>query len=236
MTRSRRREPFINAPPALTALSLFLIVLHAVRIILPDSVALDIVLCCAIDPERFWEWWGRAGAPAVWATSYQSPYDALAPLVLSAFVHADWMHVLLNAAFLLAIGKPVMRQISVICHSGGMFLVGILFLLFFLSQACGAAVFLLLNYPVGPVAVGASGGLSGLLGAFLLLREGRAARLLAPEFLRASAVILVANFLLAFIGPALLSASIAWEVHLGGYLGGALLARLVIAHGSPPPQ
>lgn len=66
------------------------------------------------------------------------------------------------------------------------------------------------------------------MGAYFLMRDGGAARLLARSFLTVSAIFIIANVIFAVIGPSLLGVSIAWEVHLGGYIAGALFGRLVI--------
>lgn len=230
------RVPLINAPAPLTILAGLLIALHALRVVLPERFSVLVLFTAGLIPERFWGWVNGTTLPGQSVPAYEGALPALAPLVLSALLHADWMHVLLNAAFLVAIGKPVMEQLRHLCGLRAVSLAMVFLLLFCLSQACGALVFLLVNYPSGPIAIGASGGLSGVLAAFLLLRAGRHARLLSRDFLSASGVFVAANLLLAIAAPSLLAVSIAWEVHLGGFLGGAMAGRVLAASAAPPAR
>lgn len=228
MDRPAGRPPIINAPLPLTAFALLLIGLHALRVFSPDAFQYEALYHGALYPERFWGWAEGAPVSAISAPPYGGWLSALAPLVLSGLLHGDWMHVLLNAVFAVAFGKPVLDIVSRVRGGSGAGAVMVLFTLFVISQAAGGLVFLLIHNPVGAIAVGASGGLSGLLGAYLLMREGAGAKLLSRNFLVVTGVFVVANILLAVIGPAMLGVSIAWEVHLGGYVAGAIFGRVLI--------
>lgn len=228
MSGQTTRAPIINAPLPLTAFALTLIGLHALRVFAPEAWQNIAFYHGALFPERFWAYAEGSSYTASGLAPYGGFLGAIAPLFLSALLHGDWFHVLLNAAFLVAIGKPVLDMISSIHGRYDTFAVITFLVLTFISQAGGGLVYLVLNNPAGPIAVGASGGLSGLLGAFLLMRDGGSARLFSRAFLTVSAIFIVANYLFALIGPSLLGASIAWEVHVGGYVAGALFARVLI--------
>lgn len=228
MNRPAGRAPIINAPLPLTAFALLLIALHAFRVFSPESLQIQALYHGALFPERFWGWAGGGPVSPASAPPYEGWLPALAPFVLSGLLHGDWLHVLLNAIFAVAFGKPVLDIITRVRGTGGAGTVMVLFALIVISQAAGGLVFLLIHNPIGAIAVGASGGLSGLLGAYLLMREGAAARLVSRNFLVVTAIFAAANVLLAVIGPAMLGASIAWEVHLGGYLAGAIFGRVLI--------
>ncbi len=221
------RAPIINAPLPLTVFAVLLIALHGLRVFGPESLEIAALYSGALFPERFWGWTGSLITGPGIAPPYAGAISAMAPFVLSALLHGDWFHVILNAAFLIAIGKPVLEMIGVLRGQGAGATVT-LFTLIFAAQAGGGLVYLLLNNPVGPIAVGASGGISGLMGAYFLMREGGAARLLSRSFLTVSSIFIVGNFLFALVGPTLLGASIAWEVHVGGYIAGALFGRFLI--------
>ncbi|MFN3610412.1 MAG: rhomboid family intramembrane serine protease, partial [Hyphomonas sp.] len=182
----------------------------------------------ALFPERFWGWTEGQGMTPSGVPAYPGTGAAMAPFFLSGLLHGDWFHVILNAVFLIAIGKPVLEILTVLNGRYGVEVIVTLFVLIFASQAAGGLVYLLLNNPSGGIAVGASGGLSGLMGAYFLMRDGAAARLRARNFLTVTVIFIIANMIFAFIGPGLLGASIAWEVHVGGYLAGALIARALI--------
>lgn len=228
MDRPAGRPPIINAPLPLTAFALLLIALHAARVFSPDALQFEALYHGALYPERFWGWAQGAPVSSVSPPPYEGWLSALAPFVLSGLLHGDWMHVLLNAVFAVAFGKPVLDIITRVRGGAGAGAVALLFALIVVSQAAGGLVFLLIHNPIGAIAVGASGGLSGLLGAYLLMREGAAARLISRNFLVVTVVFAVANVLLAIIGPAMLGVSIAWEVHLGGYVAGAVFGRMLI--------
>lgn len=228
MHPAEKRPPIINAPLPLTAFALLLIGLHAARVFAPRELDIAALYHGALFPERFWGWIDSSVLLPGSAPPYAGWAAAMAPLALSALLHGDWFHVILNAVFLIAIGKPVLEIISALRGGYGAGAVIMLFVLIFLSQAGGGLVYLLLNNPSGPIAVGASGGISGLMGAFFLMREGAGARLLSRNFLTVTSIFIVANFLFALVAPSLLGASIAWEVHVGGYVAGALFARVLI--------
>jgi membrane associated rhomboid family serine protease len=226
MPETYRKPPIINAPLPVTVFAGLLVAAHGLRLLMPDQLQNLIYFHAALIPERFW------AEPGLSAMGALPPYDnalaAFVPLVASAFLHGDWMHVVFNAVFLIAVSKPLLelfRRVWPGREPGASLL---LLALFLTAQVAASLTFLSLNAPAGPIAVGASGGISGLLAAILMLREGPDRWLLTRGFLVASALFVVANFLLAVLGPGLLGAAIAWEAHVGGYLGGAVFMRLVL--------
>ncbi|MDP3459287.1 MAG: rhomboid family intramembrane serine protease [Hyphomonas sp.] len=221
-----RQPPMINAPWPVAAFALLLIAAHLVRILLPDTLQNVTFYYGALFPERFWsspESPSLTGLPA-----YANPLEAFVPMIASAFIHSDWFHVILNAAFLVALAKPLhelFRRIWPVREPAvSLLLLG----LFLFSQVAASLVYLGANFPGGGPAVGASGGISGLLAAVLLVREGPDRWLLSRQFLITSALFVVANAIFALIGPGLLGAHIAWQAHVGGYIGGAVFMRAVL--------
>ncbi|RAN31811.1 rhomboid family intramembrane serine protease [Hyphomonas pacifica] len=224
MPQSRRSPPIINAPPLVTALALSLAVAHVIRLVGGQGLDGLFVDIGAVFPERFWGWAGvNVGSQAY--PPYGNVLSALIPLVGTAFVHGSWSHLLMNAVMLVALGKPVYLVLQRVSRSamGG----SVAFLILFLvSVAGGSIVHLLAHYPVGPPAIGASGGVSGYLAAVLLLQNGP--NLVSRKFLTVSAVFVVANAMLAFLGPSMFGAEIAWQAHIGGYITGAILFRYLL--------
>ena len=226
MPTTRRQPPMINAPLPVTVFAALIVGLHLVRILLPETWQSVVFFEGALFPGRFWapeDAPGPSGLPG-----YEGRLAAFVPLIASGFLHSDWMHVIFNSAFLVALAKPLLELFRRVWPGQEPGASGLLLGLFLFSQIMSGLVYLGLNHPDGGAAVGASGGISGLLAAVLLIREGPERWLLARGFLVSSALFVVANGLIAALGPSLLGASIGWQAHLGGYLGGAIAMRLVL--------
>jgi membrane associated rhomboid family serine protease len=153
--------------------------------------------------------------------------------VTHTLVHGDWVHLGLNAAWLVAFGGAVANRIGTVR-----------FLLFFcLCAIAGAATFLAFNPGAMVPMVGASGAISGLMGAtmrFLFtavdgrglaaLREDPRSAPLMPlgaaltdkRVVLVTLVFLVANILAVFGLGSVGESGIAWEAHIGGYFAGLL--------------
>ena len=148
-------------------------------------------------------------------------------------MHGDLAHLLINSAWLLAFGTPVARRTG-----------PVRFLVFFLlTGTAGALLYLAVNGSALILVVGASGAISGLMGAafrflFASMAGGPAgmARVssipLMPlaetlqdrRILMAVAGWTVLNVVLALGAAGLTEAAgIAWEAHLGGFYAGLLL-------------
>jgi membrane associated rhomboid family serine protease len=151
------------------------------------------------------------------------------PLVTALFVHGSWTHALLNGLGALAFGAPVARLM-------GLGLRGVLvFYLFYLLCGVVAGVgFAWLHPDAEVLLVGASGAVSGLMGAASRLIDRRAAMRnggLAPfrngTVMSMALAWLVINALAAVVGFGVISgdAPIAWEAHLFGYAAGLLLVE-----------
>lgn len=209
-TRRRPSAPFFTAPGVVVWFAGVIIAAHAFRLVLPAGLEGALFYNLALIPERLGLW--LSGSP------HSAAYDPLSLLVASlghVFLHVDWMHVILNTGMLLALGAPVARRLG-----SSRFLA-----VFFVAALAGAALFFLIRAPDSAPAVGASGGVSGILaGAFMLMADPRATWpvLLSPSFLKTSAAFLLANLVLALAGPAMFGMGIAWDAHIGGYVAGAL--------------
>lgn len=161
----------------------------------------------------------------------------LSPLIAHMFLHAGIAHLLFNLLWLVAFGTPVARRMGAdgALQSAGAFAAASMFLTFYLlSGIAGALGFIALHADEYTLLVGASGGVSGLLGGLVRFAFNRST-LFGPEAARMSPllsrpVLVWSGFVLAVNNPvaaALMSpmaggASIAWEAHLGGYIFGLL--------------
>ncbi len=145
-------------------------------------------------------------------------------LVSSLFLHGGWPHALMNAAFGLAFGTPVARLFGL--RPAG---VAAFFIFYLLCGVIAGLVFVGLH-PGGMTAVmGASGAVSGLMGAAarLMDRQDRLGSPFSRSALSMAAAWVAVNLLIAATGLAPgvgEGGSVAWEAHLGGFAAGLLLA------------
>ncbi|MEQ1647201.1 MAG: rhomboid family intramembrane serine protease [Hyphomicrobiaceae bacterium] len=223
-----QRQPIFNAPGIVVAVIALLIGVHVWLEWLPEASAQWWTLTLGLIPSRFGTEadmlpGGRSAAVTQWLTH--------------AAVHGDASHLLVNLAFLLAFGAALARRIG-----NARFLA-----LLLLATLAGAAMFVAIRGFSDVLLIGASGAVSGLLGAvfrfmFVALAAGgsryfaeasrRVPRLSLqgmwrePMPFRAVASWLVLNLVMAFVLPlAGITGGIAWEAHLGGFLFGLLMFR-----------
>jgi len=147
-------------------------------------------------------------------------------LLSHMFLHGSWTHAGLNAAFCLAFSAPVVRAMG--RGPGGV----LSFLVFFLlCGVVGGLGYCLVNWHSSIPIIGASGAISGLMGAASRMMRTLPGRL--NGFLEGPVVVMtvfwcVWNVALAFV-PWLLTpdlpagTSVAWQVHVFGFLAGLLL-------------
>jgi len=130
-------------------------------------------------------------------------------MLTSVFTHSTSFlpHILLNMYSLYILGtvlEPIFGRLR-------------FFWLFLVSGLAGSVGVLLLS-PISSVVVGASGAIFGLFGALFVLQLKRRGDL------RQIIVLLVINGAIGFLP----GVNIAWQAHLGGLIGGALLAAVFI--------
>src|SRR5882757_1931354 len=150
--------------------------------------------------------------------------QALLPMVTSMFLHGGWMHLLGNMLFLWVFGGAVEDALGHFQY----------LLFYFLCGIGSAATHLAFNWGSKIPTVGASGAISGIMGAFIVLYpRSRVTTLIPALFLfftiRIPAVLMLGYwfFIQVFSGVASLGMSdqggVAWWAHVGGFLLGAIL-------------
>jgi membrane associated rhomboid family serine protease len=198
-------EPMINLPDVTKYLLGLLLLIH-------------LVVTYALD--NTWHNWafihlgfipGRFTGAALF-----EPLQFITPLT-HMFLHGSWLHMGMNGVMLLAFGSGLERWIG-----GKKMLV-----VFFLSGLFGiAAHFVLDPNSIHPV-VGASGGLSGMFAVALIMLNRQNSGM--------SGRYGIMPFVILWIGISVLfglmgspdGASIAWAAHIGGFLGGFAVAKLL---------
>jgi rhomboid protease GluP len=205
----RRREPFFGRAfalaPAATSLPVILVLCFLAQLAFQNS------------PERvreISEW----GALSGWALEHGRWWT----LVTHMFLHANWLHIGMNASVALSVSTPVALAM-------GRGVVGFVkfWVLFLLCGLVGGLAFVAIE-PANVPALGASGAISGLWGA--MVRIPSAPGPLEPPWSRRALALSVPFLLVNVLLMAALARfgilPVAWEAHLGGFVAGLVLISL----------
>ena len=150
--------------------------------------------------------------------------QAFLPMVTSMFLHGGWMHLLGNMLFLWVFGGSVEETLGHIQY----------FIFYFICGIGSAAVHTAVNWGSTVPTIGASGAISGVMGAFIVLYPTARVTTLIPALflfftIRIPAVLMLGYwfFLQFFSGVASLGVGdqggVAWWAHVGGFILGAIL-------------
>lgn len=142
-------------------------------------------------------------------------------LFTSMLLHLNWLHAGMNAAAALTLGKATRRFFTPGLRGAAGFL------LFYLVCGLLAGLGFLAFHPHGQIpAVGASGALFGLWGAFARATPwpGEVGPWWSPQMRAQLQGALISNLIVVFAGFALAGGMvIAWEAHVVGFIAGAVL-------------
>ena len=191
----------------------------------PEQLGLFIATC-GLAPARFWQ--GGGGLSRWW------------PLLTSMFMHAGWWHLLSNMLTLYIFGDNVEDHLG-----------RLRYLVFYVLAGLVAGIAHMAINANSPVpTVGASGAIAGVLGAYMLLYPRARVVTLLPIFyfvriVQIPAVIYLGfwfvsqffNGILALGATGVLQAGgVAWWAHIGGFVFGLVIVRLIAPRAPKPPQ
>lgn len=215
-----QREPVFNLPPIVFAVIGACVAIHLVRVYL---LSLD---------QDLWLLVRAAFIPIRYSGQFDIDIYAFTTPLTYAFLHGGFAHLIINMVWLAAFGSPLANRLGVLR-----------FCLFFAVTTLAAVA---LHYVLHPLdqapLVGASGAISGMMGAaarfsFQINRShGKPAFAGAPlpirDVFRSRATVtflavwMVVNLVTGLVGLAPGDDSqIAWEAHIGGFLAGFLGIR-----------
>lgn len=206
--------PMINLPPMVKAIVLLNIAVFAVMLLpfLPSKY--DLYILFGLIPARY-----------TGAAEFGGWTSAVAPLT-HMFIHSGWLHIIMNVTMLMAFGAGVEKTYG-----------AKRFLLFYLlcgliGAACHVGV-----YPASVVpVVGASGAISGLFAAILIILQRLGAMGQGKYGLLPPIAVWIGISLLFALLNGFGVGEIAWAAHLGGFIGGFLLVRLPYFRFSGPDR
>jgi len=218
-----RQQPILNAPPVVLGVLVLLAVVHLARSLLGEAQDEDVIWALAFVPARYA--YGGSDLIGGELARFTSP-------VTYMLLHGDWSHLLINGVWLLVFGTPIARRLGPVRF--------LLFTVF--CGLSGALAFWIFNADLAAPMIGASGAISGLLGGLLRFlfnaldqrRRGSMGpgahdapsmtfrELLADRRALGTIVIWLAlNLGLATgLGTEGGPETVAWEAHLGGFIGG----------------
>ena len=210
-TTNSNHAPFFNfgkIPPFTKWMTAALLVINIpllyLKITQTSTLQYDLIYKLGFVPERF-----TGGMPDVMAL--------ITPLS-HALLHGDLMHLAFNTVMMLALGMMFEKKFGtkpMIKFFGACVL-------------AGAITFLTLAPNANTPMIGASGGISGLFAAALMLMHGqkpiKMGRLSRYGYWPMVATWLALMLIIGFIS----GADVAWQAHIGGYVLGAILMHFIL--------
>ncbi|HOJ31975.1 MAG TPA: rhomboid family intramembrane serine protease [Candidatus Hydrogenedentes bacterium] len=218
----RDNVPSRTPPLAMWSIMGLTIVVFVLQLRLSDQQLARVVYLLGVVPRRYTQpgWAAHVGFPGI----------GLASFLTMTFLHGGWLHIISNLWTLWIFGDNVEDRMG-----------PARFLLFYLTCGVIAGIAHVVTNPGSTVpAIGASGAIAGVLGAYFFLYPRARIICLIPIFFLPFFIEIPAFFFLLlwffsqfFSGTlCLLTAQecggIAWWAHVGGFLAGVFLHRLFL--------
>lgn len=201
-----KNEPIINLPKVTKLLLTVIVMIHLGTLLLGDRAYGEFIAAMAFIPARY-----TGAVPFSW--------EAVVSLVGHMFVHGGWLHLAMNVLMLMAFGSGLEREIGA----------KRMLVLFFATGMIGAITHMLFFFGDMIPMVGASGGISGLFGALLVMLQEKGhiqggMKKLMP---------LIVLWVVIMVGFGLMGAPgtgqpVAWTTHVGGFIAGIVLYPYVL--------
>ncbi len=203
-------ERAINLPPVLVWLIGINVAVQVLREFLPVSLDAELIQQFGLVPAAYGS---GAGTDLL---------SLLAAPLTYQFLHGGWLHLGINMVSLAAFGVPVVRMLG-----------ASRFVLFYLSAGivAGFVHVFFFSGSADPV-VGASGAVSGVFGAVLMLLRHVGS---LPSLLPIAAIWIGLNVFFGIFGgtPGAGGDPVAWTAHIGGFVYGLAAIRLFMPRPGP---
>lgn len=194
-------ERAINLPPAVLWLIGINVAIQLLRQLLPEQADLEILVQFGL-------------VPLAYTSGNGDLLSLIAAPITYQFIHGGWMHLGINMLTLAAFGAPVERLLGVRR-----------FVAFYLVCGIVAGAVHILVYPDSPdPVVGASGAISGVFGAVLMLMRYVGS---LTSLLPVAGIWIGLNVFFGLFGgaPGAGGESIAWVAHIAGFVFGLAAIR-----------
>ena len=194
-------ERAINLPPAVLWLIGINVAIQLLRQLLPEQADLEILVQFGL-------------VPLAYTSGNGDLLSLIAAPITYQFIHGGWMHLGINMLTLAAFGAPVERLLGVKR-----------FVAFYLVCGIVAGLVHILVYPDSPdPVVGASGSISGVFGAVLMLMRYVGS---LTSLLPVAGIWIGLNVFFGLFGgaPGAGGESIAWVAHIAGFVFGLAAIR-----------
>lgn len=201
------REPAINLPPV-------------TKIILAVLIGIHIVVSVVLNPmQHYWILMHFGFVPAWYGGNMPLSWPAVVSPFTYAFLHGSWLHLGMNTVMLAAFGAGIERWMG-----------ARRMIVFMILCSLGSALaHLALNWGSDQVVVGASGAISGMFMAALMMLYERSGTMPVGRFgfLPLIAIWIIISIMFGVIGGPE-GESVAWAAHVGGFLTGFLFLKPVM--------
>lgn len=204
--RARHKaEPIFNLPPLTKIMVLTLVAIHLLIILLTEP------------PQQYWLFEAFGFKPAYYTVSFPGWPAFFGPFTYM-LLHGNGLHIGMNAIMLTAFGAGAEKWMGP----------KRMFILFVLSSLAAAAFHFILSPTSAQTMIGASGGVSGLFAAVLVMLQQQG-RLGAGRYgiLPFAALWIGISFIFGLLGGPNGSA-IAWAAHIGGFFAGLALIKPIM--------
>lgn len=195
-------EPMINLPPVTKLMIGLIIVPYLITgVLLSPPQEYAVMVHFGFIPAAY------TGEFTGWS-AFTSPFTYM-------FIHASWLHVGINTAMLVAFGAGLERWMG-----------GKRMFIFFYICSIAAAIFHFIISPANSgIMVGASGGVSGMFGAVMIMLQSQNRMPLGKYGLWPFAIFwIMISFIFGMLGSPD-GGNIAWTAHVGGFLFGLLMTK-----------